>query len=102
MQAIHYGEIFKNNPTGTDNTLVTKGCDGLFLDTIDTASPWSPWPYRWMVVQMSDLVGWLRQTYPDKYLIANRGLFYFDPGLTTAYEHSIRPYIDADMFRVIL
>ncbi len=91
-------DFLKNNPTGTDNTLVTKGCDGLFLDTIDTASPWSPWPYRWMVMQMSDLVGWLRQTYPDKYLIANRGLFYFDPGLTTAYEHSIRPYIDADMF----
>jgi hypothetical protein len=90
--------FLKDNPSGTDNTLVVKGCDGLFLDTIDTASPWSPWPYRWMVVQMSDLVGWLRQAYPDKYLIANRGLFYFDSTLTTSYQHSIRPYIDGDMF----
>lgn len=91
-------DFLKNNPAGIDNTLVIKGCDGLFLDTIDSASPYSTWPYRWMVVQMSELVGWIRQTYPDKYLIANRGLFYFDPDLPTAYQNSIRPYIDADMF----
>lgn len=91
-------DFVKNNPAGTDNTLVTKNCDGLFLDTIDTASPWYPWPYRWMVVQMSEMIGWLRETYPNKYLIANRGLFYFDPDLPTAYANSIRPYIDGDMF----
>lgn len=91
-------DFVKNNPAGTDNTLVTKNCDGLFLDTIDTASPWYPWPYRWMVVQMSEMIAWLRETYPDKYLIANRGLFYFDPDLPTAYANSIRPYIDGDMF----
>jgi len=90
--------FLKSSPAGTDNILLTKQCDGLFLDTIDTASPWYPWPYRWMVVQMSDLVGWLHATYPEKYLIANRGLFYFDPDLATAYQHSIRPYIDGVMF----
>lgn len=90
--------FLKSSPTGTDNILLTKNCDGLFLDTIDTASPWSPWPYRWMVVAMSDLVGWLHAAYPEKYLVANRGLFYFDPDLATAYAHSIRPYIDGVMF----
>ncbi|HOT96545.1 MAG TPA: T9SS type A sorting domain-containing protein [bacterium] len=90
--------FLKTSPTGTDNILNTKHCDGLFLDTIDTASPWSPWPYRWMVVAMSDLVGWLHAVYPDKYLVANRGLFYFDPDLATAYAHSIRPFIDGVMF----
>ena len=88
----------KTNPTGTDNTLVVKNCDGLFLDTIDSASPWYPWPYRWTLVGMSNLIHWLRTTYPDKYLIANRGLFYFDSTLTNAYAHTIRPDIDADMF----
>ncbi len=90
--------FLKSSPTGTDNILRTKNCDGLFLDTIDTASPWSPWPYRWMVVAMSDMVGWLHTIYPDKYLVANRGLFYFDPDLATAYAHSIRPFIDGVMF----
>ena len=88
----------KTNSTGTDNTLVVKKCDGLFLDTIDSATPWAPWPYRWTVVGMSNLVHWLRETYPDKYLIANRGLFYFDSTMTQAYAHTIRPDIDADMF----
>ena len=88
----------KTNSSGTDNTLVVKNCDGLFLDTIDSASPWYPWPYRWTLVGMSKLVHWLRETYPDKYLVANRGLFYFDSTLTQAYAHTIRPDIDADMF----
>ena len=88
----------KTNSTGTDNTLVVKKCDGLFLDTIDSATPWAPWPYRWTVVGMSNLVHWLREAYPDKYLIANRGLFYFDSTMTQAYAHTIRPDIDADMF----
>ena len=91
-------QFLKTNPAGADNTLVVKDCDGLFLDTIDTASPWSPWPYRWEVIGMSKLVQWLRQTYPDKYLVANRGLFYFDSTLTQAYANTIRPYIDGDMF----
>jgi len=91
-------DFIKAGPTGADNILLSKGCDGLFLDTIDTASPWSPWPYRWMVVQMSELVSWLHTTYPNKYLIANRGLFYFDPELTTVYDHTIRPYVDGVMF----
>ncbi len=90
--------FLKTNSAGTDNTLVVKNCDGLFLDTIDSATPWAPWPYRWTVAGMSNLVHYLRETYPDKYLIANRGLFYFDSTMTQAYSHTIRPYIDGDMF----
>ncbi|MBK7107341.1 MAG: T9SS type A sorting domain-containing protein [Ignavibacteriae bacterium] len=88
----------KSNPSGADNTLVIKNCDGLFLDTVDSASPWSPWPYRWMVSGMSNLIEWLRNQYPEKYLIVNRGLFYFDPEIPSAYSHNIRPYIDGIMF----
>jgi hypothetical protein len=91
-------EYLKTNPNGADHTLVTLGLDGLFLDTIDSASPFSVWPYRWTTGGMSDLIGWLRQQYPDKILFANRGLFYFDPLYANAYAHTIRPYIDADMY----
>lgn len=88
----------KSFPSGADHTLTVLRCDGLFLDTIDSASPFSTWPYRWTVVGMSQLVGWLRQQYPTKILIGNRGLFYFDPQYITAYANTIRPYVDGIMF----
>lgn len=88
----------KTFSSGADYTLTVLNCDGLFLDTIDSASPWSSWPYCWTVVGMSDLVAWLRATYPTKYLFGNRGLFYFNPSYTTAYAHTIRPYVDAIMY----
>jgi len=91
-------QFLKSNPNGSDHTLVALNLDGLFLDTIDSASPFSTWPYRWTTKGMSDLIGWLRQQYPGKILFANRGLFYFDPLYTTAYANNIRPYIDADMY----
>lgn len=91
-------QFLKTNPDGADAICAAKGCDGLFLDMLDTASPWPPWPYRWEVDGMSELVQRLRQMYPAKYLIANRGLFYFDSTLTDAYAHTIRPYIDADLY----
>lgn len=81
-----------------DNTLSVKACDGLFLDTIDSGSPYAGWPYRWMVVGMSQLIGKIRSDYPDKYLIANRGLFYFDPDIPTAYNNTVRPYVNAVMY----
>jgi hypothetical protein len=91
-------QFLKSNLGGADHTLVTLGLDGLFLDTIDSASPFSTWPYRWTTKGMSDLIAWLRQQYPGKILFANRGLFYFDPLYATAYANTIRPYIDADMY----
>jgi hypothetical protein len=91
-------QFLKTNSNGADVILNIKNCDGLFLDLVDIAMPWAPWPYRWTLLGMTDLIAWLRNTYQDKYLIANRGLFYFDPSVPEAYSHSIRPYIDADMF----
>jgi hypothetical protein len=91
-------EFLKTNPNGADTILTALGCDGLFLDLLDIATPWAPWPYRWTVGGMSDLVAWLRATYPDKFLIGNRGLFYFDPSTPVAYSRTIRPYIDGIMF----
>lgn len=91
-------QYLKTYNNGADATLKVKGCDGLFLDLLDIASPWYPWPYRWTVKGMSDLVKWLKQTYPDKYLIGNRGLFYFDPSIPEAYNYNIRRYIDGIMF----
>jgi hypothetical protein len=90
--------FLKTNSNGADTILTGKGCDGLFLDLLDVAMPWSPWPYRWSVGGMSDLVAWLRSTYPGKFLIGNRGLFYFDPATPAAYSRTIRPYVDAVMF----
>lgn len=50
------------------------GLDGFFLDTVDTASPWGD--YGWTSVGMLDLVEKIRARYPDKKIVANRGLFY--------------------------
>lgn len=50
------------------------GLDGFFLDTVDTASPWGD--YGWTSVGMLDLVEQIRSRYPDKRIVANRGLFY--------------------------
>ncbi len=72
-----------------------KGADGLFLDTIDTASPWGN--YSWTAQGMSTLIQHLSELYPGKYLVANRGLFYFDP-TQPAHAWNIRPYISGDMF----
>lgn len=91
-------KFLKTNPDGADAILTAKGCDGLFLDLLDVATPWSPWPYRWTVGGMSELVAWLRSTYPGKLLIGNRGLFYFDPATPVAHSRTIRPYVDAIMF----
>ncbi|MEW6096468.1 MAG: hypothetical protein AB1567_08090 [bacterium] len=80
---------------GSDYIIYTLGCDGLFLDTIDTASPWGNYGYT--AQGMSSFVQKIESWYPEKYLIANRGLFYFDPA-QPAHQWTIRPYIDGDMF----
>ena len=74
---------------------LAKGADGLFLDTVDTASPWGN--YGWTAQGMSALISHLRDRYPDIYLMPNRGLFYFDPH-QTAYAWNIRPFINAVLF----
>ena len=65
------------------------GCDGLFLDTLDTVAPNSYTnadsaalsKFEWTAAGMSRFVARVRQSYPDRLLLQNRGLFYFDPRL---------------------
>ena len=70
------------------------GLDGFFLDTVDTASPWGD--YGWTSSGMLDLVEEIRQRYPNKRIIANRGLFYL--GKTDRYAK----LIDAVLFESLL
>jgi hypothetical protein len=67
------------------------GVDGFFLDTLDTASPWGN--YGWTQENMALLVKKIREDFPDKYLIANRGFF-----LLEKYADIFRSSIDGIMF----
>jgi hypothetical protein len=88
---------------GLDEILTTNvgnayNCDGLFLDTIDTAAPdtWGT-TYEWTSPGMQALVQRIRTNYAGKLIMANRGLFYYDPNLKT-YPYTLRPYVDMVMF----
>jgi hypothetical protein len=81
------------------------GFDGFFLDTIDTAGPYgTPGYYPWTVDEMRDTVQYIHENYPNHYIVANRGGFYFTAGLrspvTGQYpiDFSIRPYVNAVLF----
>ncbi len=65
------------------------GCDGLFLDTIDTAAP-NGWTtaassnetkFEWTAPGLGAFLGRLRALFPDAVVAQNRGLFYFNPWL---------------------
>ena len=73
-------------------------CDGVFLDTVDTAAP-NTWgtPYEWTSPGMQTLVMEIRTNYPGKTIMVNRGLFYYDPNLKT-YPYTLRPYVDFVMW----
>jgi hypothetical protein len=68
--------------------------DGFFLDTVDTASPWGD--FGWTSSAMLDLVEKIRARYPDKKIVANRGLFYL--GQSDRYAKAI----DAVLFESLL
>ncbi len=63
------------------------GCDGLFLDTIDTCAPNSftdgtsanQSEFEWTAAGFTDFMATLLATYPDRLIIQNRGVFFFDP-----------------------
>jgi hypothetical protein len=88
---------------GLDEILTTNvgkayNCDGVFLDTIDTAAPdaWGT-DYEWTSPGMQTVVQRIRTNYVGKLIIANRGLFFYDPNLIQ-YPYSLRPYVDMVMF----
>jgi hypothetical protein len=82
----------------TSNVGNAYNCDGVFLDTIDTAAPdaWGT-DYEWTSPGMQATVQRIRTNYVGKLIMANRGLFYFDSNLKT-YPYTLRPYVDMVMF----
>ena len=80
-------------------------CDGVFLDTIDTAAPDSytnpassnETKYEWTAPGFGTFIRQVHSTYPDKLILQNRGLFFFDPR-HPAYAYNARGAIDFVMF----
>ncbi|MBT1071849.1 fibronectin type III domain-containing protein [Pelotalea chapellei] len=81
------------------------GCDGVFLDTVDTAAPnkyttcsdSNHSSSEWTAKGFSDFIGRMRSDYPDKVILQNRGLFFFDPR-EPHYQVSARGKIDIGFF----
>ncbi len=98
-------QIAGDRALNIDSRTENFGFDGFFLDTLDTAGPYTNlgW-YPWAAGEMTKTVAFISNTYPNKAVFANRGLFYYQPGLYNAtydvrpIEHSIRPHINAALF----
>jgi hypothetical protein len=62
-------------------------CDGVFMDTIDTAAPNSftnpssgnPSEFEWTAPGFAAFIRRVHEAYPDKLVLQNRGLFFYDP-----------------------
>jgi len=82
------------------------GANGVFLDTLDTAGPFvNTWGYyAWAAPAMQQTVAFIHNTYANKTVFANRGVFFYNPTLlnTTynirSYDYNIRPYINGSLF----
>jgi hypothetical protein len=74
-------------------------CDGVFLDTIDTAAPnsYGGTSYEWTAPGMQALVRRISTNYPAKLIMANRGLFFYNPNLKH-YAYTLRPDVNLVMF----
>lgn len=77
------------------------GCDGVFLDTLDTAAP-NSWTspadgdysqYEWTGPGMSAFVARLHATYPDRLVLQNRGNFFLNV-TQPQYAYTTRGSID--------
>ena len=80
-------------------------CDGVFLDTIDTAAPDSytnpassnETKFEWTAPGFGAFIRKVHNTYPDKLVLQNRGLFFFDPR-HGAYAYNARGAVDFVLF----
>ena len=80
-------------------------CDGVFLDTIDTAAPNSytdaqspnESKFEWTAPGFGAFIRRVHQTYPDKLILQNRGVFFFDPR-HPQYAYNARGAIDLLLF----
>jgi hypothetical protein len=72
------------------------GCDGVFLDALDTCAPNSftgagdavRTEFEWTAPGMNGIIARIRTAYPGRLILQNRALFFFDPrfphyGVTT-------------------
>lgn len=81
------------------------GCDGLFLDTIDTCAPDSyttdeqpnKTRFEWTAPGVSGFMKRLKEEYPDKLILQNRGVFFYNPELPH-YKYNPREYVDYLLF----
>ncbi len=75
------------------------GCDGLFMDTLDTPAPnsFGATQFEWTSKAYRDLVKHISDDNPTKLLLANRGVFFYNPNLKP-YAYTLRPYINLLMF----
>ncbi len=81
------------------------GCDGLFLDTVDTCAPNAYTTddnpartrFEWTAVGAASFMERIRQNYPDKLICQNRGLFFFNHHLEH-YQYSTRANVDYVFF----
>lgn len=81
------------------------GCDGIFMDTIDTAAPnvytqdtdEFRTRFEWTAPGLIDFTAGFKERYPDKLLLQNRGLFYYNKKFP---HYSVNPgkYIDFLMY----
>lgn len=97
--------VSNNEPSGfrellTDNYGLGLSCDGVFMDTVDTAAPNSfgaASKFEWTAPGAGILISALRQKYPGVLVMQNRGLFYFNPNFSH-YRFNGRSAIDALLF----
>ncbi len=78
------------------------GCDGLFLDTIDTCAPNkytrddddpARTRFEWTAPGVVDFIKRLKDEYADKYVLQNRGLFFYNYNLPH-FDYEPGKYID--------
>lgn len=81
------------------------GCDGVFMDTIETCAPNSftddksvdKAKFEWTAPGFRDFIKRLKETYPDKLILQNRAFFFFDPAYPH-YKYSPGKYLDYVFF----
>ena len=91
--------------SGLDEILTTTvglglGCDGIFIDTMDTCVPNSFTPalqFEWTTPGYRQLLQTVRAAYPNKLQVQNRATHFFNPEFE-AYDFTTRPFIDVVMF----
>lgn len=81
------------------------GCDGVFLDTVETCAPNSftddgdidKAKFEWTAPGYCTFIKRLRETYSDKLILQNRAFFFFDPAYPH-YQYSTGRYLDYVFF----